>query len=111
MSKAILITGSTDGIGKLAAKKLAGEGHTLYLHGRNEAKLSAVIDEIKATTGNQEIKGFVADFSDLTAVESMANQVNEEAKGLDVLVNNAGIFKSPNPLTKHGLDIRMVVSV
>ena len=47
MKKTIFITGSTDGIGKLAAIKLAKEGHAVYLHGRNADKLAAVVTEIK----------------------------------------------------------------
>ena len=59
------LTGSTDGIGKLATIKLAKDGHEIYLHGRNAQKLDTVISEIKAQTNNPHIKGFVADFSDL----------------------------------------------
>ena len=46
MTKTILITGSTDGIGLLTAKKLATNGHNVLLHGRNEAKLAAAAKEI-----------------------------------------------------------------
>ncbi len=42
MSKVLVLTGSTDGIGKLAATKFAQEGHTVYLHGRNSDKLSTL---------------------------------------------------------------------
>ena len=47
MQKHILITGSTDGIGKLAAIRLAKDGHQIYLHGRNPQKLDKVIEEVK----------------------------------------------------------------
>jgi short-subunit dehydrogenase len=43
MKKTILITGSTDGMGKLTAIKLAKDGHEIYVHGRNATKLAAVI--------------------------------------------------------------------
>ena len=110
MTKIIVITGSTDGIGKLAAIKLAKEGHQLFLHGRNGDKLEKVIAEIKELSANENIKGFVADFSDLAAVQQMAQEINKELPKIDVLINNAGIFKSADSKNKEGLDIRLVVN-
>ncbi len=110
MTKTILITGSTDGIGKLAATKLAKEGHAIYIHGRNEEKLVKVIAEIKVLSNNENINGFVADFSDLDAVEKMSSQVKEQLPKIDVLINNAGVFKSAVHQTKAGFDIRFVVN-
>ena len=98
MTKTILITGSTDGIGKLAALKLAEAGHQVYVHGRNADKLTSVIAEVKAVaTGAavDNINGFVADFSDLNAVRKMAAEVNKKLPKLDVLINNAGINTDP----------------
>ena len=110
MKKTILITGSTDGIGKLAALKLANDGHEIYLHGRNADKLSGVISEMKSASGNENIKGFIADFSDLTVVRKMATTVNEELPKLDVLINNAGVYKSRATKTVDGLEIRFAVN-
>ncbi|SJN39693.1 SDR family NAD(P)-dependent oxidoreductase [Psychrobacter sp. JB385] len=113
MHKTILITGSTDGIGKLAALKLAEAGHQVYLHGRDADKLASVIAEVKAVaTGDavDHIDGFVADFSDLTAVLKMAADVNEKLPKLDVLINNAGIYTTSAATTKDDLDIRFVVN-
>jgi len=59
--KTILITGSTDGIGKLAAEKLANDGHTILLHGRNKQKLLAANYELKKSTSNDNIHSFIAD--------------------------------------------------
>lgn len=113
MTKTILITGSTDGIGKLAALKLAAAGHNVYLHGRDADKLASVIVEIKAVatgTAIDNINGFVADFSDLTAVRKMALEVNKKLSKLDVLINNAGIYTTGSTTTKEGLDVRFVVN-
>ncbi|GAB7255649.1 SDR family NAD(P)-dependent oxidoreductase [Polaribacter sp. OB-PA-B3] len=106
----ILITGSTDGIGKLTALKLAKEGNTVYVHGRSEAKVNNVVLEIKEASNNNNVKGFVADFSDLNAVKQLAKQIKSEVPSLDILINNAGIFKTDSVKTKSGLDIRMVVN-
>lgn len=113
MSKTILITGSTDGIGKLAALKLAQAGHQVYLHGRDANKLASVIAEVQTVaTGAavNNIDGFVADFSDLTAVRKMAAEVKEKLPKLDVLINNAGIYTTASATTKDGLDVRFVVN-
>lgn len=56
--KTILITGSTDGIGKLTATKLATESHKIYLHGRNTQKLKETITEIKAISNNENVDVF-----------------------------------------------------
>jgi len=110
MKKTIFITGSTDGIGKLAALKLAKEGHEVYLHGRNSEKLATVIAEIKNKSNNSTINGFVADLSDLNALRQMAEQIKDEVSKIDVLINNAGVLKSSNSKNKDGLDLRFAVN-
>lgn len=110
MTKRILITGSTDGIGKLAAVQLAQDGHDIYLHGRNPEKLATVISEVKSQSKNERVKGLVADFSNLDEVRKMAQEVNGMMSSLDVLINNAGIFNSAVSHNKKGLDMRYVVN-
>ncbi len=110
MKKTILITGSTDGIGKLAALKMAKDGHIIYLHGRDSEKLNKVIAELKQGTDNDDIFGFTADFSHLNEVKRMADEINDKISTIDVLINNAGVFKSPHSLTNDGSDIRIVVN-
>lgn len=110
MKKHILITGSTDGIGKLAAEKYAADGHHVYLHGRNSDKLAAVINSIKRQSDNKNVSGFVADFSDQNAVKNTAAQIKQKVPKLDVLINNAGILQTTTPLNTNGLDVRFVVN-
>lgn len=107
MSKTILITGSTDGIGLETAKKLIALGHKLILHGRNPEKLKAVVDEL-SKQGTCE--SYVADFSDLNDVTKLADQIKSDHSHLDVLINNAGIFRTPNSLDVNGYDIRFTVN-
>lgn len=108
--KHILITGSTDGIGKLLALRLAKEGHFVAVHGRSEAKLKAVLTEIKEESGNENIIGFLADFSDLADVKKMATEVADKMPKIDVLVNNAGILTSASNSASNGTDIRLAVN-
>lgn len=108
--KNILITGSTDGIGKIAALQLAKAGHQVYLHGRNQEKLHKVVSELKVVSGNENIHGFVADFSELAAVKEMTESVQKALPQLDVLINNAGVYNAANSVTSAGYDIRFVVN-
>lgn len=110
MKKNILITGSTDGIGKLVAIKLAKEGHNIYVHGRNTEKLSDVISEIRAASKNENVSGFLADFSDLDSVKQMSDKIKKEVSQIDILINNAGIFFSSESRNKDGFDTRFVVN-
>ena len=87
----VLITGASDGLGRGVAERLAGEGATLHLHGRDAEKLARAADEIAAATGNERIATHVADFASLAQVRALADEVEAGAERLDVLVNNAGI--------------------
>lgn len=87
----ILLTGATDGIGRLAAHDLAAKGHRLLLHGRNQAKLAATIAEIKQQTGQAEISGILADLASLDQVRQLAAEVLEHFGPPTILLNNAGL--------------------
>jgi len=108
--KTIVITGSTDGIGKLVAKQLAAEGHQIIIHGRKPEKLNAVKGEIISSTNNQNILAFNADLSNINEVKSLATSISETVSSIDVLINNAGVFKSNTLTNKEGLDLRFVVN-
>lgn len=110
MQRTIIITGSTDGIGKLTAIELAKEGDEIYLHGRNPEKLNATIAEVKESSNNDNIKGFLADFADLDSVKQMADQIKENISKIDVLINNAGIYKSYVSQNKDGINIQLTVN-
>ncbi|MCO4747152.1 MAG: SDR family NAD(P)-dependent oxidoreductase [Proteobacteria bacterium] len=109
MPKTLLITGSTDGIGLEAAKKLTGLGHQVLLHGRNPAKLEAA-KRLLSDLGSTPVRGYLGDLSRLDEVEAFAARVLAEQPHLDVLINNAGVFKTSNPVTESGLDVRFVVN-
>ncbi|MEM6551146.1 MAG: SDR family NAD(P)-dependent oxidoreductase [Planctomycetota bacterium] len=110
MTKTILLTGTTDGIGFHAAQKLAASGHTLLLHGRSEEKLENVKATIQSTSPNAAVETYRADLSRFDEVEDLAEAIATRHQKLDVLINNAGVFRTAHPRTPDGLDARMMVN-
>ncbi|QFT54840.1 SDR family NAD(P)-dependent oxidoreductase [Microbulbifer sp. THAF38] len=111
MAKTILLTGATDGIGLETAKLLASKGHTLLLHGRSKSKLKNIQESISQDYPDTHLEIFLADLSDLSDVEALASQVKSRYSSIDILINNAGVFKTDNPTTDAGYDIRFIVNV
>lgn len=110
MTKTILITGSTDGIGKEAALLLGSQGHRVWLHGRSETKLEGVMGELRERVPGAEVEGVTGDLSTLAAVDALAGEIERRVSELDVLINNAGVFTVREPRTDEGLDVRFAVN-
>ncbi len=108
--KTILITGSTDGIGKLTALQLAKEGHAVLLHGRNADKLKSVHQEMQSLSTTQQPNYIIGDLSNFESIKSIVNQLKSQNYSIDVLINNAGVFKSTQRTNKDGLELRFVVN-
>ncbi len=110
MQKIILITGSTDGIGLETARMLVSQGHHILLHGRNPEKLKDVERTLSGLPNGGRVESYVSDLSRMSDVEALAKEVAERHTQLDVLINNAGIFRTPEPITQDGLDVRFAVN-
>lgn len=110
MAKTILLTGATDGIGLEAAKLLATKGHRLLLHGRSDDKLADAVNEVRNVNGDALIETYRADLSKPIEVEALATSITNKHKTLGILINNAGVFKTPTPRTENGYDIRFIVN-
>lgn len=90
--KKVLITGSTDGLGKLLALNLAKLDANLIIHGRSKSKINDVISEIKSINSKISVDSILSDFSKPESVSRAFNKI----KSLDILINNAGIWDEGN---------------
>ncbi|WPB84086.1 SDR family oxidoreductase [Sediminicoccus rosea] len=89
MTKVAWVTGAGSGIGEAAAVALAEMGMTVVLTGRTKAKLDAVAARIKAIGGTAHVKA--ADMGKASAVQKVADFIQQKLGRLDVMVNNAGV--------------------
>lgn len=105
MTKTILITGATDGIGLLTAKTLAAEGHTILLHGRSATKLEAAAKEVGGAS-----KTYSADLSRMADVHTLVADIRKDHSHLDAVINNAGVLKIKDTMTADGFDARFMVN-
>ena len=110
MKKTILLTGATDGIGLMTARMLADAGQHVLLHGRSLDKLKAVEASFAASSPAGTTESYVADLSRRSDVDALATSVLQKHERLDVVINNAGVFKAAHPMTQDGLDVRFVVN-
>ncbi|QCQ94103.1 SDR family NAD(P)-dependent oxidoreductase [Rhodococcus sp. SGAir0479] len=89
-----LVTGSTQGIGHAIAVGLAGAGARVVVNGRNEERVDAALDSVRAASGSDEVTGAVGDL----ATADGAAAVVDAQPAVDILVNNLGIFGAAAPL-------------
>ena len=88
--KTVLVTGSTDGVGRYVAGKLAAAGARVLIHGRDGGRGKALADEIKRE-GRGEAVFYQADLSSLAEARQLADAVLADNSRLDVFISNAGI--------------------
>ena len=108
--KTVLITGSTDGVGRYVAERLAAQGWRVIVHGRDRTRGEAVVARITQQGG--EARFLAADLASLAEVRSLAEAVKGDGDGLDALVNNAGIGASAarRELSVDGFELRFAVN-
>jgi NAD(P)-dependent dehydrogenase (short-subunit alcohol dehydrogenase family) len=108
----ILITGATDGIGRQTAEELATTGAHLILHGRSQARLAAVVAAIERVPNHGQLRTVIADLSDLEQVRTLAAEVDRMLgeHGLDVLINNAGVYMNERRSGAQGHELTWAVN-
>jgi NAD(P)-dependent dehydrogenase (short-subunit alcohol dehydrogenase family) len=111
-SKIAVITGATDGMGRVVAPLLAKAGYFVVVHGRNETRGKAVVDEITKVGG--AVRFMACNLESVDDVRRFAGELNTEFEHIDVLINNAGIGtgpdEAPRELSADGLELRFAVN-
>lgn len=113
--RTILVTGSTDGIGKQAVFELAArqKENFVIVHGRSKEKCEATIDYI--VKGNNlpnrsNLDYIVADFSELKEVVRMTEEIEKRFPNLNVLLCNAGVLEPRRTESRNGLELTFQVN-
>jgi NAD(P)-dependent dehydrogenase (short-subunit alcohol dehydrogenase family) len=103
-TKIYMVTGVTSGLGKAIAYELAKTGETVILVGRDPDRASQVVKEISSATQNPNLDMQLCDLSNLASVRNLATVVNSRYNHLDVLINNAGVYKRTRQTTLDGYE-------
>lgn len=107
-----LVTGATDGIGALTAKRLATEGWQVLLHGRSPERLEAAKQAILLTTPEANLETYCYDLSSIKETQIFASDVLAKHSGsLEIVVQNAGVFTKSRMVTADQLELTFAVNV
>ena len=110
--KTVLVTGSTDGLGRELARALAAQGAHVIVHGRNAERGRALVEEI-ARSGKGSATFQSADFASMRAVREFADTIAKRYPKLDLLVNNAGVAipaDQPRRTSAEGHELQFAVN-
>lgn len=111
MSKIVLVTGATDGIGKMTALRLAQRNYHVIVHGRDGKRVADAVDFIqKKVGGATKVDSSVFDLSSLAAVKAGARDLLQRFPTIDVLLNNAGTYQKEKKLSKDGFELTMAIN-
>ena len=109
--KTVIITGANSGIGKATAQELVLRGAKVIMACRDEAKTIEAINDIKKhTKDNGEMVYRHVDLASFDSIEKFTNEIIQNEETIDVLINNAGVFKPPFGLTVNGFETQFQVN-
>jgi len=101
------VTGGNTGIGKTTALELAKRGARIYLACRDMKKCNDTRAEIIKATLNRNVYCRECDLSDFDSIRKFADTFKAKEKKLDILINNAGVMRTPKMLTKQGIELQI----
>lgn len=107
-----LVTGATNGVGRVVAERLGRDGWLVLAHGRDPARGAHVVSDIEA--GGGRARFYPADFASMSGVRSLAEAIARDHARLHLLINNAGVGTGPRgagrEASKDGLELRFAVN-
>jgi len=106
--RVVVVTGSTDGIGRQVARQLAAAGMRVIVHGRSKPRVDAALESLRGELPGAELEGVSFDLGRLSDVRRGAEQLVKLAP--QVLVNNAGIFATERAVTSDGIEMTFAVN-
>ena len=108
--RTILITGANAGIGRAAAEQFARRGHRVVMACRTHERGAPAHRAVLEATGNPDVELLTADLGVQEQVRGLAAQFRARHDRLDVLVNNAGLYKSRYTETPDGIETTWAVN-
>jgi NAD(P)-dependent dehydrogenase (short-subunit alcohol dehydrogenase family) len=108
--KTALVTGANSGLGKAIARSLASAGWRVGLVVRDRARGESALADIQAATSNPDLRLFVADLADQSALRALVDAVCSDFDRLHLLINNAGTAYPARRLSPDGIECALAVN-
>ena len=108
--KTVIITGGNTGIGKQTALELARRNARVILACRNRDAGERATEEVKRQTRNNQVLFRQVDLASFDSIRKFADNVLNEERQIDVLVNNAGVFMMPLRRSQDGVEMHLAVN-
>lgn len=107
--KTAVITGGNSGIGKAVAIELAKRSYRVIIHGRNSAKTQEAAEDIKKSSGSQQVEYVVEDIAGIRGMKALADAIRQKTDTIHALVLSTGVILPKQVLTEDGLEMGFAV--
>lgn len=109
-NKVCIITGCSSGIGKATAIALAKKEHHILMLVRDGEKANKAFKEIKSASNRAKVTQYGVDLSSFSSIRQTVEQIKVDHTHIDVLINNAGIYKRKRELSDDGFEMTLAVN-
>ncbi len=106
-----IVTGSSRGLGLAIAGGLLEEGHSVSITSRSKSGLDKALENLKSKNFENRVFGYVVDFGDQKSVEGFTQKSIDDMGGIDILVNNVGIYSEDTADSIKEDDLNKMINV